>query len=363
MNVRMAAKIFNGLVISVATGMIIFVGGVGYCANDYLFSSDGNYQVGDSNYKIVKEGNIYSETISNVREMENKHILGTEIWKVFYSEEANIIFFLIGEGQANKYYGFMIFQLATMKFLHFLELEINLSESPVNLLIYKKTNRFYLSYWNTGKKNHITLETKAYDLKSFELLQTYNNQKFIIDERSCIVDDKLFNGHFFNISTGEGITMAGLSSGVVVYGIYDCKNGYALGRSSSTIKEPITLVLIDLNATTISKKEIKTDERIIGLNISNEWYLSRDARYIIRDEQKEDGRTGRLVFIDVEGKKKTELYIPRKSPYGGGILGFSLSGKLLFYDSIDKLNVIDIQTQKVIKEILLPFRPVGIIWP
>jgi hypothetical protein len=314
-------------------------------------------------YEVLKEGDFYEEATKEVSEQADKYVIkGTNVYKIFYDPEKKIALFLIGQGQSNKYLGFLAFQTEPLKFINFLKKEITM-EFPLNLQFYGKGNCFLLSYWANKQTEEFKPTTEAYDVHTLQETKKYSNPLFRINEISCLINDRLFNGRFFDINNGEEIIVPGLSSGLVVYGIYDCKNGYALGRSSSTIKEPITLVLMDLNATTISKKEIKTDERIIGLNISNEWYLSRDAKYIIRDEQKEDGRTGRLVFIDIQDKKKTELKIVRKSPYGGGILGFSMSGRLLFYDSIDKLNVIDIQTHKVIKEIQLPFRPVGIIWP
>jgi hypothetical protein len=346
------------VMVTIFTAAIVFVGEGGYCVNNYLFSDDGNYQIRDSNYGIIKEGNIYNETVQENQEI-GIAIKATDIYKIVYIEKQNRILFLIGQGRENKYYGFLIFQIEPMKFVHFLEMEINISESSVNVLTYEKGDRFYISYW-TKQNGDFKPKTEAFSLKTFELVQDYSNVDFVINQISCIIDDELFNGQLFDMKTGEKVMRTDLP---FKYFIYDCKNGIALGISSTTISEPVTLVVSNLKADPMIKKEIKTHEFIIGFSGQGEWRLSNDAKYIIRDERKEEGETGRLVFWSLESGKKTELKIVRKSPYGGGILGFSLSGKLLFYDSIDKLNVIDIQTQKVIKEILLPFRPVGIIWP
>lgn len=345
----------------------IFVASKGYCEGyGYVFSADWQYQVLSTDFQPLFKGDLRSELLQLVKDERLKRIIAkTSIYEIWHDVENHRLFFLIGQGQEDKFYGFIIFKLEplrySLKYTYFLEKELTLSESPVDFLMYNKGNRFLVSYWANKTAETYKLTTDSYDANSFKLIQEYSDTLFGISRTSCIINDKeLYNGQLFNIDTGVEIKKAGIPLGIY---IYDCENNHALGISSKTIREPVTLLLVNLKNDPISKKEIKTNEIITGYTGHNEWYLSKDAKIIIRDEWQKEGKTGRLVFFDIEKDTKKEIKISRKYPYGGGILGFSLSGEFLFYNSTDKLYVINLKDQKIIREIQEPSSPVGIIWP
>ncbi len=344
----------------------------GYCGSyGYIFSFDMKYIVLNERFEKVTEGDFKDELKGQTNDPGvNSVIYPAYAHKMFYNNENNQLFFLIAAGRANIYDGFLVTRINPLKYepkyVAFLEKKMTM-EMDVDLLFYNKDNKFFLSYYEV-KKGDPSLEldyisrTEVHNALNFELAKEYSGTFFRINRKSCLIADRLYNGRLFNINTGEQIAKKGIPLGIPIYA---CKNGHVLAKPMTEIREPFKPLLVDIASEPISKKEINLNEKLFSFNPSDEWLLSNDAGVIIMDERKEKsvGKTGRLVFFDVNKGTQKEILVTAKPSAYNRILGFSLNGDLLFYHSENKVFVIDIKKQKLIKEFQIPFGALGIIWP
>jgi hypothetical protein len=370
MNIKF--KIIKKVLLMLCFLMIQFYAANRYCTGyGYVFSNDFlEYQVLGTDFQLLTEGKLKVELLKLIKDKKLKQILNTaSYFEVLHDAESNKAVFLIGQGQEDKYYGFLIFQMEPLRyelryvsFISLIEKGIVMTETPIHYLIYN--NKLYISYWveHTPKTEVYDINTsspslvKEYSYPSYKISDPYFG---IRSKTSCILDGKLYSRHLFDINSGEMVTKAGIPP---KFFSVDCKNGYLLEISSISIEEPVTLLLENLNTDPIIRKKVETSEKITGFS-GDEWYLSKDANFIIRDERKENAKTGRLVFIDVDTKEKKEINVPLLEQYGNKIAGFSLSGKLMFYRSGQTLYVINLEKLELEKTLNLPFAPLGIVWP
>lgn len=339
----------------------LFITTPGECLQTrYVFFSDWKYRILDPSYKIVKEGDLRAEIVSEGKKQQIKSIFEkSSIYKVYADADANRLFLLLGEGQASKFVGFVILEVDSLRFVQFLEKKMTM-EFPVEFISHAKRNKFFVTYFAQPEGRDPYPVTEIYDLKSIQLIKKFSDTSFYLNDSACFVGDKLFNGRLFDIDAGTEIQSDSLPLGMT---IYDCQAGYVLAASSKTIDEPLRLVIVNLNANPATVKEIKPGEIIAGFSSRDEWYLSKDAKKIIRDEKRKEGKSGTLVFFDIDTGKKNKIKINRKSPYGQGVLGFSLSGELLFYNSQGKLYIVNIYEQQILQEMQMPSNVVGVVWP
>lgn len=330
-------------------------------ADSYLFSATWRYVTLDNAFKTSADSDLREKILPTVRSGELKFILETtQIYKVYSPISANRIYMLLGRGKENRFYGVLVVQNKPVKLLHFIALEMTM-EFPVG--IYEHDNTLYLTYGkvekpsgNTGKYEP---QTVAYNVvKDFELTKTYTNKHFFVNDITCGIDGELYNGRMFNPTTGDEVQRSGIPLGVYVY---DCQDGNVLGMVSKSVAEPAQLLVANLGVQPITRRVITTDERIIGFN-TDEWRLTPNAAYIIRDEQSRQGRTGKLVFIDVAKNVANEIRIPSDLSMSSGILGFSPDGRYLLYASDKKIHVVELASRSVKQVVPLSFSAIGIVF-
>ena len=333
----------------------------GYCQTQgVVISSAGDYLfINTADYRVSERLNLKESLNAESSDANFKNILRkVSIYDVFEDVQGNRLFISIGQGQENKMYGFLIFQLTPFKFIRFVELEMALG--PIGFFMYHKGNVLILSYVKGNESVGYKTTTAAFNAQSYELVKEYSNRLFKISRKNvCLINDELYinNKYFISIYSGSVIREEKLDTPLW------CEDGHSLAILSNDSNAPAVLSLYDLASKPRSKKEIRTGEHIDSIN-SEEWYVTRKGEFIVREEwRKGKGRTGRLVFFDAKKDKKKELKLAKINSHDKGIIGFSLSGDLLFYNSDNMLNIVNVVTQQIYKQIQLPFNPIAVVWP
>lgn len=328
-------------------------------ANIFMISSDWNYQVFGADYQIIKNGNLSTELKKQNDDLAFKEIIdNSNIHKVFYDNNSKKMFMVVGNYKAGIYDGIIVYDLSTYKMVKFISKKMSF-EGDVFLKVDNKANVVYISFLADGQSSSDALTTEAYNNVSYDFIKKYLNTSFEINNHACVFDGKIFDGRIYDLNTGIEIKKTGIPLGVY---LYDCQNGYALGILSDDISEPVKLLLTNISADPISKREIQTSESIEAINTANEFYLSKDAKFIIRDEQSNGPtKTGRLLFIEVNTGINKEIKLPTYSN-AKGIVGFSTTGEVLLYNVGTKLYLISVSNQNIVKELNLPFEPQAVIW-
>ena len=230
---------------------------------------------------------------------------------------------------------------------------------------------FFLTYLGleNPKEKAMPLITEVLSATDFRVKHKVTNSLLRIQPCSCFLkgEKKLYTNHrVFNSATYKLVKQDELLGKPLVSN--DCQKGLLLFHSKG-----------DDQLTVLSIYDIKSDRLLMEKNTKlrfrasvKEWRLSKDARFIIRDEEKivpfyESHmmvKTGTLSLYDSKtGASIGRIKIPSASSQSSNILGFTFSDQKLLYQSSNELFVIDLNKQKILKRIELPFRPVGFFWP
>ncbi len=337
-------------------------------AQIYIFSGWGDYvRISEKNHEIIKRGKIWDALNPETK----KIVLGDydvkDVYSVIPDIHGNRIFFKIGVSQAEQYDGYLILRYKDLEFIHMLAGEIG------PFIIDPEAKKIYFAPSSVYDNKNFKLLNK-YDDIIYSLPSGYKGPLFEIETiSSCFID----NNHLYTSRNVFDVTKnppkrIRMDKLLNVASPERCEKGKVLFISKEGDHDT-KLIIYDMKADEI--KETMKVRGWRGLDF-NEWRLSKDVKYIIRDEKEsalinDDIRTvkpGKLQFYDIKsGSLKAELQLPVLENRGYKLLGFSNSGKLLFYSSSAKekneLFIVDVAKQKLIDTIQLPFRPAGVVWP
>lgn len=337
--------------------------------NAYVFSMSGEYAVLDRNTgRQIRTEDLWERIKDHPKGKAQLKDLGKpQIWRIMADTGGNRLFFLLGHGKKDLFYGYLVLRRDDLQFVHFIERAMPLDLTLTHLAADSNAARIYLTYWDKqgleGKGSRITL---LYDGSTYEELGQSKDSSLKVGPSFCFVDQgkKLFTSRrVFDTKTSMLIRKTRLYGKLLQ--LLDCEEGRVLALSKAEDQTAL-LTLFDVASDEVVK-EIRTGMPIVGLN-SGGWQLSKDAKIIIRDEieikKNRLIRTGKLVFLDTgTGAKLGELQVPLESPIGSGILGLSEGGDRIIYRSGRKLFVIDLKSRKLVGSVELLFSPIGVVWP
>ena len=312
-------------------------------------SQKWDYATYSNSLDKFRSGNIQSENAMS----EYSSIIENSIPYATYIPPNDERLFVLLLGYRNDtFHGFLVLNKKTLKVLDFIAEDTNNQIQP-RILSY---NGKLLISWNIGGDN-LEIITSIYDLKTLKLLYSKEKKFFRITKYSCLLDGQLFNGRLLNPLTGELISREGIPLKLMVY---DCQNGFILSSLTKRSNEPMRLSLAQLTKKSIVQKIIDTNEVIYGLNL-NEWHLSPNARYIVRDrfisKNEVNGRDGYVYIFDVQNMSSTKLNISDVNLQDSGGSGFTKDSKYYIFRSESTINFIDLASGSIAKIIDLPFRP------
>lgn len=335
-------------------------------AQAYVFSFSGEYAViSEDNYSITQKGKIWTKLTPDIKQQVLGNYDVKDVFEVDQDIEGNRIFFNIGVGQAEQYDGYLVLSYKDLQF-------VNMMKNGSGDFVFDP------SHEKMYKSRSLVLDSKSlrllkdYGNVNYELPSGFKGPLFLITQHACFINsNQLYtNGEVFNITTDPPTRLRSNKDMIDGFNVR-CQQGKGI-FISKTEKNNTKLVIYDLNAMkAINEFSIPG---WTGLRY-DEWYLTKDGNYVVRDEDRTakiqdewiDVKIGNIQFYDVpSGSLISQVQIPIIGSENKW-LGFSNSGRLLFYASITKdlyeLFVIDVAIQKIIKKIYLPFRPIGIVWP
>ncbi len=343
-------------------------------AQGYAFGVDGEYvAIETGTFRIVGSGNLWSTFFdSDAQRQEFTAKAGIDppllpavkISRPTTDSPRNRVFFLIGITKLGEDFGYLIARLDTLKYIDVLPR--SMSPEDAGILVDPAGALIYVSHGDPGSD---TISTVVYDGSTLQLLREYEDSQPYVNTPSCFVSAQSLyaNGVLFD-TRNEGVIRelpSSLSEKPV-----SCEKGLLL--LVTTPPDGTTNLKVYDIASSQTVRETRTGLVLDAVH-DGEWRLSKDARLIIRNETitvfLPDGdrtirRTGKLVFFDVQsGRQVGTIQLVLDDPDDNGIRGASPDGGLLFFYSGKKLYVVDLIQLALVKEIVLPFRPVGIIWP
>lgn len=338
----------------------------------YIIFADGSYTIlPTSGSKIQKIGKFQSDRNDNYE----KIIVDAAVAEVVSDYWRNRVLMLFGKVRSDQVSGYVAASLdKDMKIVGTIDLQ-NTNGMPA-LMFSSDGSLSYLSYF----RENVQL-TAIYDGENYIKRSEEKTGQLFVNSSSCFLGNgKIFtNGRIVDLKTSKAVRPGPFQG--KPYMQMSCENGRVLflsdenqSANSRDLKAVITLYDSGKDAVL---GVIKTGMSMTGFR-SAEWYLSKDGRYVIRDEYVDDShngvrmsrKTGVLHFFDITAGKKTgEIRLPVKdNGIDSKVLGFSKSGDKWAYRLSRTLFIIDMKQLKLEKEIEFketdfPFLPVGIYWP
>ncbi len=339
-------------------------------ASGYAFSPEGRYIVVDrSTNQIARVGYLWDDVFGSEAQKKQFDTLRTSLVLDAVTDlPGNRIFLLVGVPKAERLYGYVVLHLDTLKFIEMLKQEM--LNGPTGLAIDTKRAKLYLTYLVPGPRDEPAgRATALFDGHTYARIREYRDSPLEITRATCFLPegDALYtNRRLFDPTTAGLIREIRLPQRSVPVG---CEMGRLLLLSKATDQTAI-LTVFDTQGERVLQ-EIKTQMPMVFF-LPDEWTLSKDARVVVRDEIRsvpvgQGGkleRTGTLHFLDAQTEAKIgEVHVSVTPDTPTGILAQSMDGTELVYRSDKKLFIVDLKKALLVKELMLPFAPVGAVWP
>lgn len=339
-------------------------------ASGFIFGDSGQYVVISSkDYQIVEQDTIWSKMPNEKME----EILGDRVEErlsnVVSDIERNRVFLYIGFPQKGYLDGALVLNRKHLGYIGWLKRPSLTGNDPI--LTSSDGTKVYVGFEIYDGKTFKML--KNYDETRYELPSGYKGPLFEIGTESCFLEnDNLYTHNvIFDVRTDppkliKSVTHPGFN-GLPMR----CRNGNVLYVTNEGT-DWLVAVLYD-----VKNDKIVTKAKAKGSSLlAEDWYLSKDLKYIIRDERRTASvgegtlhnypvRIGNLQIFGVEsGSLKTEIQIPVRDTLDSKVIGFSGSGDLLFYQTKNAVYIVSLSKLSVVAGIILPedFRPVGVVW-